>query len=115
MAFAQAVEQVEVARAAFAERPVETDADFAQGPRGVGQRGDKGLGRGRGERGVERQREAMRGAQVGEELELVPRGGQQARGVIWPQHAQGMGIERHHDRRRSGSRLLSATARPITA
>ena len=101
MAFAQAREQVEVARARAPERPVEPHANLAQRPRRLRQGRDERLRGGRRELRVEGQREAMGRAEVGEKLELVARGGQQPRGGLRTQDAQRMRIEGDDDRRRA--------------
>ena len=68
---AEAFEQREIAGAAFAKRPLEADADFAQRARGGGERADEILGRGRGECVVEGMTSMLRDAEIADEPNLV--------------------------------------------
>lgn len=86
-------EQVEIAGAAFAKRPLEADADFAQRPPGVRERADEVGGLGGGEVAVERDDENVVEAEAADELELVQRGGEKARCLVGAEDADRVRVE----------------------
>ena len=90
---AELFEEREVAGAAFAKRPLEADADFAQRPRSRDQGADEVGGFSRGEGLVEWDEENVRDAEAADELEFVRRGGEKSRRLFRSQHADGMRVE----------------------
>ncbi len=97
------LEQREISRAAFSERPFVTDADFLKRSRVRNELLDKFLRRSCGERPIEMKHEKMRYAEIADERDLVLRRCDQMRRIAGPQHLRGMRIERDDDRRPAAS------------
>lgn len=89
----ESLEQIQVARATFAKRPLMADTNFAQGMTCAGQFLDKSFRGHGGECFVEGDDQEMLNAQIANEVQFVPCGSEKPRRFAGTQHADRMRIE----------------------